>query len=183
LTRLLFTALLASAVLLPGATIPRPAPELTINSPNGPIPVSKYKGKVVVLEILSTTCPACQKSAGMMAKINAELGPKGLQPLGMAINPDANVSDFISKFGVNFPVGTGKRDDAYAFLQMSVMSPFYFPQMVFIDKQGVIRAQYGGTDQFIQNESNVRAMIEKLLAEGGSAKPSATPARSKKKAS
>ena len=182
MTRLAFAALLLGAALLPGATIPRPAPELTVNTPNGPVALSKYKGKVVVLEIISTTCPACQKSAGMMAKLNNELGPKGLQPLGMAINPDANVPDFIRTYGVNFPVGTGKRDDAYSFLQLSVMAPFYFPQMVFIDKQGNIRAQYGGTDPFVSSETNVRNMIEKLLAEGAAA-PKPAASKAKKKAS
>lgn len=182
MTRLLFVTLLAGAAMLPAATIPRPAPELTIATPNGPVQLSKYKGKVVVLEIISTTCPACQKSAGLMSRLNTQLGPKGLQPLGMAINPEANVPDFLRTYGVNFPVGTGKRDDAYAFLQMSVMAPFYYPQMVFIDRQGNIRAQYGGTDPFVQSESNIRNMIEKLLAESGSSKPAA-PAKSKKKAS
>ena len=170
------------AVLLPGASIPRPAPDVNISSANGPIQISKYKGKVVVLEIISTTCPACQKSAAMMSKLNKELGPKGLQPLGMAINPDANVANFIQTYGVNFPVGTGKRDDAYTFLQLSVMSPFYFPQMVFIDKQGNIRAQYGGTDPFVSSEANVRNMIEKLLSEGAGSSKTA-PAKTKKKAS
>ena len=50
------------------------------------------------------------------------------------------------------------------------MSPnFYVPQMVFIDKKGVIRAQYGGTDPFLgdQQEANMRGMIEQLLAEPG----------------
>ena len=181
MTRLVFVGLLLGAALLPGATIPRPAGELTIASPGGPIQLSKYKGKVVVLEIISTTCPACQKSAAMMSKLNSELGEKGLQPLGMAINPDANVQEFIKTYGVNFPVGTGKRDDAYSFLQLSVMSPFYFPQMVFIDRQGNVRAQYGGTDPFVSSESNVRTMIEKLLSEGAAAKPAA--AKTKKKAS
>ena len=36
---------------------------------------------------------------------------------------------------------------------------FYVPQMVFIDRKGVIRAQYGGTDPFLgdQQEANMRA--------------------------
>src|SRR3712207_6086797 len=111
---------MAGAALLPGAVIPRPAPELNISTPNGPVQLSKYKGKVVALEIISTTCPACQKSAGLMSKMNTGFGSKGFQPLAMAINPDANVPEFTRNFGVNFPVGTGKRDDAYSFLQMSV---------------------------------------------------------------
>ena len=62
------------------------------------------------------------------------------------------------------------------------MSPFYFPQVVFIDRAGNVRAQYGGTDAFCQTneEANLRGMIEKLLGEGGANK-AAAPAKSKKK--
>lgn len=176
-------ALLLTAGLLAGAEIPRPAPELTFVAHGGmPVKLSSYKGKVVVVEIISTTCPHCQNSAVILSKLNKELGPKGFQPLGMAINDGADVGAFIRTYAVNFPVGTGKRDDAFAFLQHSVMSPsFYFPQMVFIDKKGVIRAQYSGTDSFLQSneEANIRNLVQKLLAEPNAAKP-ASPAKSKK---
>jgi hypothetical protein len=101
--------------------------------------------------------------------------------IGYAINPDANVAEFTRQFAPNIAVGRGERDTAYSFLQMSVMQQFYFPQVVFVDKAGMIRGQYGGTDPFIQNneESNIRGMIQKLLAEGGSAKPKSSGAKKK----
>jgi thiol-disulfide isomerase/thioredoxin len=175
-------ALLLSAFAASAATIPRPAPELAINSQNGPVQLSKLKGKVVVVEIMSTTCPHCQTSARILSKLKNEYGPKGFEVLGMAINDDANIPQFIQNFGVNFPIGKGKRDEAFAFLQHSVMTPFYFPQLVFIDRSGAIRAQHGGTDAFVQTneEKNVRGMIEKLLAEGAAKKPAAST-RSRKR--
>ena len=177
--RLSIPALLLSAIAVCGATIPRPAMDLTVNTANGPVQTTKYKGKVLVVEIMSTTCPHCQNSARILAKLNMEYGAKGVQFLGAAINDNANVPQFIRQFNVNFPVGTAKRDDAFAFLQHSMMTPFYFPQMVFVDKAGMVRAQYGGTDAFLQTneEANVRGMIEKLLGESGATKP-ATGARS-----
>lgn len=69
-----------------------------------------------------------------------------------------------------------------SFLQHSYMAPnFYVPQMVFIDKKGVIRGQYGGTDPFLgqNHEANMRGMIEKLLAEGGGSTPAKAPAKPK----
>jgi peroxiredoxin len=180
--RLSIAALALSAFAASGATIPRPAPELSINSQNGPVQLSRLKGKVVVVEIMSTTCPHCQTSAKILSKLKNEFGPKGFEAMGVAINDDANLPQFIQTYGVNFPVGKGKRDDAFAFLQHSVMTPFYFPQLVFIDRAGNVRAQHGGTDAFVQTneEKNVRGMIEKLLAEGV-AKKAAAPARSRKR--
>jgi thiol-disulfide isomerase/thioredoxin len=173
--RLPIAVLALSALALSGATIPRPAPELTVKTASGPVQLSKLKGKVVAVEILSTTCPHCQNSVKLLSKMVSEYGPKGFSAVGMAINDGADVPKFIRDFGVNFPVGTGTRDDAFAFLQHSMMTPFYFPQMVFVDRTGVIRAQYGGTDPFLQTneEANVRGMIEKLLAEGGAKKAGA----------
>ena len=63
---------------------------------------------------------------------------------------------------------------------------FYVPQMVFIDRKGVIQAQHGGTDPFLgdQQEANMRGLIERLLAEPGGTKatPTEAPAKSKAKA-
>jgi peroxiredoxin len=183
LKRSLLSALLVSALSLISAEIPRQAPEYAFALPSGQQELlSKYKGKVVVLEFLLTTCPHCQNSSRILSKLNSELGPKGFQPLGVAINPDGDINDFVKKFGVNFPVGKGSRDSAYAFLQHSIMAPsFYVPQMVFIDRKGVIRAQYGGADPFLASneEANIRSMVEKLLTEAGTSKTTARPASGK----
>ena len=188
MNRLLIATVLASAAVLMGADLPRPAPPLTFTSWNGQtINLANYKGKVVVVEILSTTCPHCQQSAKTLSKLKNELGAKGMEVIGYAINPDADVMGFVRQFGVNFPVGKGVREKAYEFLQISVMQQFYFPQMAFVDRSGNIRAQFGGTDAFLStnDESNIRGMVQKLLAEGGApaAPAKKAPPVSKRKAS
>jgi len=43
----------------------------------------------------------------------------------------------------------------------------YMPGLVFIDKDGMIRAQYEGKDPFLEEtsaEKNIRAELEKLMA-------------------
>ena len=183
--RFAIAATLLGAMILSGAQVPRPAPPLSFVAWNGQkVDLESYKGKVVVLEILSTTCPHCQNSAKILAKVKNDFAMKGVEVLGYAINPDANVADFARQYAPNFPVGRGDRDKAYSFLQISVMQQFYFPQMVFIDREGNIRAQYGGTDAFISTneEANVRGMVQKLIGEG-SAPAKKAPAASKRKAS
>lgn len=181
---LLAVGLLCSALVVTAAEIPRQAPEYVINLPGGGQDLlSKYKGKVVVLEFLLTTCQHCQKSAISLSKLQQEFGPK-IQVLGVAINDEnPDVPTFTRQFATGFQVGTNTRATAMAFLQESVMARnFYVPQMVFIDKKGVIRAQYGGADPFLgaNQEANIRGMITKLLAEpGGAAKPATTPTKSK----
>ena len=169
------------------ADVPRPAPELTFPLPNGQkISLSSYKGKVVVVEILLTTCPHCQVASQLLDKLYKEYGPRGFQPLGIATNEMAQlyVPDYVKKYNLSFPVGYASRDTALAFLQHPVMLTMYVPQLVFIDRKGVIRGQYSGTDPFFQNEEkNMRAMIESLLNEPATADAGkkATPAPSSKK--
>jgi peroxiredoxin len=174
-----------AALVLPGlaAVVPRPAPEFPIRLANGQqVLLSQFRGKVVALEFLHTTCPHCQTCSAIMQKMYKELGAKGFQPLGVAFNDFANalLPDYVSQLGLTFPVGSGGREEVLSFLQQSVAERFYVPQLVFIDRKGVIRAQYPGGDKFFENEEpNMRAQIESLLKESGaSAKKSAPGAKS-----
>lgn len=171
--------------VLQGQTIPRPSPNYTITLPDGqPVTLNQYKGKVIALEFLLTTCPHCQTTARIMTKLEKELGPKGFQPLGAAINPNPDIADFRRQTGASYPIGTAVRETVYGYLEHSIMSPqLMMPQLVFIDKTGTIRAQYAGTDTFFEDqEKNIRAMVEKLTSEGAApSKKTATPTPATKK--
>ena len=157
---------LASAI---AAEIPRQAPELAVQLPAGKqLLLSQFRGKVVLVEFVYTTCPHCQQSSTIIERLYKELGPRGFQPLAIAFNPDAEklVGDFARQFGLTFPVGFGARDTVIEYLQYPMVQPVYVPQMVFVDRKGIIRAQHGGEDEFFKDqEANLRAQIEALLQE------------------
>jgi thiol-disulfide isomerase/thioredoxin len=91
------------------AADPRPAPELVIKAANGQEQLlSKYRGKVVAVEFLLTTCPHCQKASQNMQKLYKELGPQGFQPIGIAINDMANmlINDYAKQFSLTYRLGT-----------------------------------------------------------------------------
>lgn len=154
--------------LLHAAKVPRPAPELVISRPGGEqIRLSQFRGKVVMLELLLTTCPHCQRCARTMQQVLGEYKAKGVEALGAAINDEArfDLLRFEMAAGAKFPMGIADRNKAYAFLQADVSAgPVYFPQLLLIDRQGIIRAQYDGTDRFFEHEeTNLRAMLDNLL--------------------
>lgn len=161
---------LAATFVLQGADLPRPAPAMTFKMPNGGvIDLTQYKGKVVALEFLITTCPHCQKCSQILQKMQDEYGPKGFQALGVATNDMAQmlVPDYVKNFALRFPVGFAPRDQAHEFLQHPTMLIMYVPQLVFIDRKGMIQAQYaGGSDFFKEEETSVRAKIEEMLKAG-----------------
>src|SRR5258708_22218384 len=72
------------------ADLPRKAPELAINLTDGrQVLLSEYKGKVVAMCFILTTCPHCQRTVGYLAKDQAEYGPRGFQVLASAIQQGA----------------------------------------------------------------------------------------------
>jgi len=189
LNRHLFHALACvclAAGLARAAQVPRPAGEFTIDTLDGKgISLSQYKGKICVLAFILTYCPHCQKTVGILSTMQNEYGPRGLQVLASAIEDMARmkVPDFIANFKPTFPVGFNARDPVLEFLQHPAMFKLLMPQVVFIDRKGVIRAQYAGDDTFIteDQEKNIRGQIETLLKEAPAApKKRSTPSASKK---
>ena len=74
--------ILASAITLVALTVsafaappvPRKSPEFTITDPSGKqILLSSFKGKVVVMPLMFTTCPHCQREAQML-RIGSQRG-------------------------------------------------------------------------------------------------------------
>jgi peroxiredoxin len=171
---------LAAAAM--AAEVPRKAPEFAMQLVNGEqILLSQYRGKVVALEFLSTTCPHCQQCSAVMNKLYKEYGPQGFQPLGVAFNDRATllVPDYIKQLGLSFPVGVSPREPVVQFIQHPADQILYVPQLLIIDRKGVIRGQYAGSSDFFKaeaEEANMRAEIEKLLKEGA-AKPRAAVRR------
>ena len=183
-------AAVLSAATAYGQQIPRPSPDYTITIPGSgkQVTVGQYKGKVIALEFLLTTCPHCQTASRVLAKLEKELGPKGFQPLGVAINERPDIDGFRQMTGATYPIGISPRESVYGYLQHSIMQPnLLMPQLVFVDRNGQIRAQYAGDSDFFDDkneEKNMRDMVTKLLAEGAPAAkkpaPAAAPAKKKK---
>ncbi len=183
-------AVVALAVSLPAAAVaqsapavPRPAPELKFHLADGtPIVLSKYKGKVCVVEFLFTTCPHCQQTSQVMSNLNTEFGPKGFQPLGVAFNEGAImlVPEFIKSFQVNYPTGVAPREKVLEFLAQPATARMMVPQVVIIDKKGVIRFQSSAEgNENIHGEQSLREKIKMLLNEGTAPVKSTTAAAKK----
>ena len=141
-----------------------------------PVKVSDYRGKVLCLTFILTTCPHCQKTTELWDNIYPELAPKGFAVVEAALNENPDIPGFVSQFKVPFPVGTAGVVAAWNYLQFPKDKRVLVPFLVFIDRKGVIRAQYTLADDasFFDNqqEQHMRDEAEKLLNEdGGKAKP------------
>lgn len=166
-----------------GATVPRQSPEFVLKGPGGQLLLSQFKGKKpVLLFFFFTTCPHCQNSTVKVLNPIQEEYRDRLQILGVAFNEMADMLlvGFFQQYLPKFPIGGAPRASVLDYLQHPANQPLSVPIYVFIDKQGVIRAQHLGGDPFFQNEDkNTRQMVETLLK--GMPQPATKKSSAKKK--
>jgi peroxiredoxin len=169
-------ALVFFTFVLFAAPLPRKAAEFVIHMPDGKeVLLSSYRGKTVVLALMFTTCPHCQKNAQVLSDIQKEYANKGVQVLGATFDQDASrqVAQFDAIFAKGFPCGYSTNQAVLTFLQQPATKPPFVPIMVFIDKTGMIRSlkmvtedtKPDGPEQvfFQKPEISIRAELDKML--------------------
>ena len=152
------------------ADAPRPAPKLDLMTLEGEtFSLSAKKGKVVLVKFFLTECQHCQRTAKALMPIYNEWRSRGLEVIGVAINPDAvqQVPEFKRRFGVTYPIARGDRSTLTTFADLSAVARFSVPYIFLIDRRGAIRYVHPGEDHaFYANESqNLRAQLDELLRE------------------
>jgi peroxiredoxin len=160
----------------------RKAPELAFTLPGeGQKLLSQYRGKVVALEFIFTTCPHCQASSRELTKYQQDMGKRGLQVIDLAINvlddmrkpaeAEQMVLDFVQRFQVGFPVGYVPRPQMLTFMGFSQTDRMVVPQLVLIDRKGFIHYQTSATSgpdwDSVAKEPAVHDHLEELLGTGG----------------
>jgi thiol-disulfide isomerase/thioredoxin len=168
------------------APVPRPSKEFTVLTPQGQrILLSSLKGKVVVVQFLFTWCPHCQAFSKVLTQLASEYGPRGFQALGVGFEDDVTkqkVVDYTKQYA-GFPVGVSNRSTVLGYLGISELERIGVPQIVVIDRKGVIREQtssQGGGP--LGDPSHLQPLIEKLLAEGATSKAPAKRGTTKRAA-
>ncbi len=162
--------LLLSVLALQAGKVPRPAASLEAKTIDGrTINLSDLKGKVVAVMFFSTDCPHCQQTTQLLNPIYAEWKSRGLEILGMAVNPNAstNLRAFADQFGAKFPLALSTTSECNRFSEESVMRRFTVPYILFVDRQGQVREEHPGADRdfWVGQQQNIPAALDALLRE------------------
>ncbi len=172
-TTCLAFVLVASTLGIPSTTVPRVSPEFIINQPSGKTTLlSSYKGKVVMMEFLFLRSEKCLNLARMMNRLNQDFGSRGFQAVAIAFpapQSDATpglVSYVADYFKLTYPVGYTDKENVDRYLGRQEKEFLRIPQVVIIDRKGMIRAQTGTENPQLENENSLRALIDGLLNEG-----------------
>ena len=170
--------------------VPRPSKDFTVSTPQGQnVTLASLKGKVVVVQFLFTWCPHCQAFSKVLTQFNSEYASRGFQALGVGFDePDPNnpaplkdkVVSYTQQYA-GFPVGVSSRGPVLSYLGISELERIGVPQIVVIDRKGIIREQsptQGGGP--LGDPAHLKPLIESLLAEAAPAKPPAKGGSAKK---
>jgi thiol-disulfide isomerase/thioredoxin len=147
----------------------RPSPPLSIQRLNGPeVRLTQFRGKVVALTFILTTCSHCQELTQVLNRLAPQFVPRGVQFVECAINSDAATAmqEFLRRFQPQFPVGWTSEAVARSYVRIPITGgrPLYVPHMVFLDRRGIVRGDFSGETGFFTNsEANIRTELEKLL--------------------
>jgi len=148
--------------LQPKAALPRPAAGLlgtTLPDAEGrPQRLEQWRGKVVVVNFWATWCAPCREEMPLFVRVQNELGGRGVQFVGIAVDQVEKVKPFARELGLNYPTLIG----GYGAMELSrtlgntVMA---LPFTVVIDRQGNIAYEQLGV---IKPEA-LRRTLETLL--------------------
>ena len=158
---------LAYAGLPPGRTLA----DVPVSLSGGKkLDLKQYRGKALVLAIISTTCKDCGEVVDLLKQIQTEQGPHGLQVVVAAGDPNAAIAigPFAAEHKPNFPLGYLDRP---AIMKIGNIGPTdrpFVPIMLFVDARGAVRVQLFGNDPLMQKpEGIIRSTIRELLKEPG----------------
>ena len=177
-TSILALALMTVAfITAAGQSNIRKSPELAFKIPGqGDKLLSQYRGKVVALEFILTTCPHCQAASKVMNKMQELYAGKGFQAIDVAVDPDADlrVENFSKEHQVMFPVGWTPINQMMTF--MGFTDRPVVPQLILIDRDGNIHYETPRTgDAESMKEEIISKRIEELLELRSHAKIRSTP--------
>lgn len=128
------------------------------------ITLTEQRGKVLLINLWATWCPACIEEMPSMERLYQDLKKRDVPFDMLAINIDssnvAELKQFARKMNITFPILYDRSKNVpYLFKSIGI------PETYIVDKKGVIRKKIiGGYDW---DREDTRQLIEELLKEEG----------------
>jgi peroxiredoxin len=133
------------------------APDFALNNSNGAsVRLSKYKGKVVLLNFWATWCHGCKLEIPWFTEFESKYKHSGLAVIGVSMDEDGwkSVKPFLKEKKLNYPVVVGNEDLAKLYGGVETM-----PMTLLIDRDGKIAATHVGMVDKDACESEIRTLL------------------------
>jgi len=134
-------------------------PDFELGSNSGEfVSADDFSGKTILLNFWATWCAPCREEMPMLMDLQNQYGSDGLQVIGIALDDAQNVRDFVSKYGISYPVLVGE-EDVFETSNAYGNEEGVLPYSVLIDKTGIVRWRYAG----IIRHDNISNLLSELL--------------------
>ena len=138
---------------------------------------ARFKGKVVLLNIMGSWCPNCHDEAPFLAELDAKFRAKGLEIVALSFEEAAALKDltrlkaFIARYSLHYTVLVGgERKELNERLPQAVHLDAW-PTTFFIGRDGKVRSthvgfpSHGSAEYDRAARADITAEVEALLAE------------------
>jgi thiol-disulfide isomerase/thioredoxin len=153
------------------------APDFELKTVDGArtIKLSELRGKAVMVNFWATWCGPCKIEMPWFIEFKNKYGAQGLEIVGIAMEDTepAQIKAFTDKMGVNYTIVKGKEAVATAYGEVEDL-----PTTFFVDRNGVIGAQYKGLHSKSDFEDRIKESLAGFHA-GVSAQAASNPTGSK----
>jgi peroxiredoxin len=125
-----------------------------------------YRGKVLLVDIMLTSCPTCNQLADTLVQLQKKYGDK-IAIISVVTLPDtpAEADAFAAKHGITWPIVFDSGQMIASYLQVTPMNPqVHFPHLFVIDGAGMIRNDFEGTDDQWLSVDGLSGVLDRLLA-------------------
>lgn len=120
---------------------------------------SEWEGRILVLNFWASWCPPCREETPLFVELAKQYGPQKVRFVGIAIDDLEPVKEFVSAFGVDYPILMGNMD---AITLSRRLGNRYegLPYTVIVGPNGEIIARFQGGMKREQLEPALQRAIE-----------------------
>ena len=134
-----------------------PLPEVVFQGLDGsPVPLSDFKGQVVLINFWGTWCEPCLKEIPELVHLSHQYKENGLQVLGIAVDSGRpeDIRLFMAEHQMDYRVLIGEMETVKR--QFRVLG---FPTSLLVDRNGMIQRRYFGPQTLEAFQKSVEPLL------------------------
>jgi len=123
---------------------PIPLAEFTMPDVSGkPHNIKEWESKIRIINFWATWCPPCLKEIPMFKTLQQQFTNNGLQFIGVAVDDQASVKEYMAKTDINYPILIGDLA-GIALSQQLGNTAGVVPYTLIVNQQGQVIYQHNG---------------------------------------
>ena len=112
--------------------------DFTLEDINGDtVSINELKGKKTLINFWATWCRPCRKEMPMLNSVYLSQDPSEFSVVGIAIDKQDKVIQFVAELGIDFPIMIGQ-SEAYDIMKTLGNEALTLPYTILIDEEGKI---------------------------------------------